>query len=175
LRGEAPDWLGAGLRKALFHSTEAERLEADVRTWFDRPEGIRLNRPAVQKDWVTRALRERNKKDDGTRGVSSGEVLAEPRRFVWVGGTPVVENKGPERRRVILPGRAEDAEFHLSPESAAWLVDLIKTATPTADKRNGYPRLQEVRGEYFLGAPAFEALLRSATWKKARAVGLLLI
>ena len=106
--------------------------------------------------------------------------MAEPRplwerRFVWVGGTPAVENKGPERRRVILPGRAEDAEFHLSPERAAWLVDLIQKATPTADKRNGYPRLQEVKGEYFLGAPAFETLLRSATWKKAQAVGLLLI
>ena len=180
LRGEAPEWLGAGLRKALFHYTEAQRLGADVRSWFDVPAGIRLNRPAVPKDWVTRALREGNKKDDGARGVSSGEVLAEPRslaerRFVWVGGTPVVEKITAERCRVILPGRAEDAEFRLSPDRAAWLVDLIQKATPTVGKRNGYPRLLEVRGGYGPGAPAFETLLRSAAWKKARAVGLLLM
>ncbi|HEY3197043.1 MAG TPA: radical SAM protein [Nitrospirales bacterium] len=179
LRGEAPDWLGAGLRKALFHYTEAERVDADVRTWFDVPKGMRLKPPAVPKDWVTRALRDLSKKDDA-RGVRSEEALVEPRslserRFVWVGGTPVVENKGSERRRVILPARTEDAEFHLSPEKAAWLVDLIQNATPVPGKRNGYPRFQEVKGEYFLGPQAFETLLRSATWKKARAVGLLLV
>jgi hypothetical protein len=147
---------------------ESKRLQADVRTWFDRPAGIRLNRPAVAKDWVSRALH------------GNGQRVYEPRslgerRFVWVGGTPVVEKRGSERRRVILPGRSEDAEFHLSPKKAAWLVDLIQKATPTASKRDGYPRLQEVKGDYFLGEPAFETLLRSATWKKARSAGLLLI
>jgi hypothetical protein len=134
---------------------------------------MRLKPPLVHKNWVTRALRERGK-HDGARGVSGGEVFAE-RRFVWIGGTPVVEKIAAERRRVILPGRAEDAEFRLSPDRAAWLVDLIQKATPTVSKRGGYPRLHEIKGGYGPGAPTFETLVRSAAWKKACAVGLLLV
>ena len=179
-RGKVPGWVGMGLRKALFHYQEGEGFRADVRSWFHPSAGRRLKRPAVPKDWVVRALSELNKEDDSARGVPSGEVLAEPRsllerRFVWIGGTPVVEKNGRARCRVVLPGLAEDAEFHLPPDRAAWLIDLVQKATPTRDKREAYPRLQEVRSAYFSGPKAFDTVIGSAVWKKARAVGLLLV
>jgi radical SAM superfamily enzyme YgiQ (UPF0313 family) len=179
-RGEAPPWLGAGLRAALHQFQEGEGFGVDVRTWFHPPQGTRLHRPAVKKDWIACALNERGTRADSASGNSSGEVLAEPRslgerRLVWTGGTPVLEKNGRERCRIILPGRAEDADLRLPPDTATWLGDLLEKATPTQGKRDGYPRLNEVRAAYFLGPQAFDTLVRSATWKKARVVGLLLV
>src|SRR5437773_6157124 len=159
--GEAPGWLHAGLRKALAHYLEGEELATDVRSWFDCP----VKRPQVPRNWVTKAL----------AGVSHEDDPTIERRIVWIGGTPVVENRRPEHCRVILPGRAQDAQLRLPRDSAAWLIDLIQKATPMRDRQENYPRLQEVRDNYFSGPSAFGAFLRSGQWKKARAVGLLLV
>src|SRR6266571_1474193 len=134
-RGEAPGWLGAGLRKALGHYLEGEELATDVRSWFDCP----VKQPQVPRNWVTKVL----------AGVSHEDDPTIERRIVWIGGTPVIEKRR-EHCRVILPGRAEDAQLRLPPDSAAWLIDLVQKATPMRDKRENYPRLQDVRDNYFL-------------------------
>lgn len=162
-KGQAPAWLGAGLRRAMLNFIEGNGLTADVRTWFDHP----VKKPKIQRDWVARVLAEKTSEDD---------PRAE-RRFVWIGGTPVIESARGKSQRVILPGRTEDVEVLLEPAKAAWLIELIHQATPTRGKRGeGYPSLKEVRAQYPLGGPrAFDALVRSAAWKKARTSGLLLV
>ncbi|MGH7166126.1 MAG: radical SAM protein, partial [Nitrospiraceae bacterium] len=167
---EAPEWLGEGLRKAMLNYMEGVGLTADVRCWFNHPVRRRLRRPGVPRDWVVRALAATMDGDDPTM----------ERRFVWIGGTPVIESdaRSPRKNsRVILPSRAEDVEMRLHPGQAAWLVDLIRAATPRKDLRGkGYPSLKEVRATYPLGGPRrFDLLLRSATWKQTRRIGLLLV
>jgi hypothetical protein len=161
--GEAPDWLGMGLRRALFGYMEGEGLTADVRTWFDHS----VPCPGVRRDWVTQALDKIPKNDD---------PMAE-RRFVWVGGSPVLEPAGPDRCQLILPGLTDDVGLRLSSEKAIWLVDLIHAATPRREKHGeGYPILKEVRVDYsFGGSRGFDALLQSVAWKKTRRIGLLLV
>ncbi|HJU06803.1 MAG TPA: radical SAM protein, partial [Nitrospiraceae bacterium] len=78
--GESPDWLGMGLRRALFGYMEGKGLTVDVRTWFNHP----VPRPRVRRNWVTRALDNAPKNDDPTA----------ERRFVWIGGSPVPEPAG---------------------------------------------------------------------------------
>lgn len=158
--GQAPAWLGAGLRRALFNYMEEGGLRADVRDWFEHS----VPRPKVPKDWVMRALAGRTRKDDP----------AAERMCVWIGGVPVIESAGRGRCRVILPSRDRDETAWLAPEQAAWLVDLIGKATPA--RRSRYPALKDVRARYPLGGPCgFDAVLRSAAWKRARAAGLLLV
>lgn len=161
--GEAPEWLGAGLRKALYHYIEGEELAADVRSWFDHS----VPRPKVPRQWVARVLSDRLRDEDSTA----------ERHFVWIGGVPVVEPSGRDHRRVILPNRTEDAEVRLSTDKAVWLTELIRAATPTRDKRGEkYPSLKEVRARYPLGGPrGFDILFRAPAWEKVRKAGLLLV
>lgn len=192
--GQAPDWLGAGLRRALLNYIEGQGLTTDVRRWFDHP----VRKPKVARDWVQTAV---EGGDGRARGFSakrfnsvevltekrsdSREVLAErrslaERRFVWIGGKPVIEpakSKGRPLDRLILPGRSEDTELGLAPDVAAWLSQLIEAATPRRGKGGeGYPALKTVRSDYPLGGTkAFDALLRSKPWRQVRAAGLLLV
>jgi len=138
-------------------------VAADVRHWFGRP----VPRPKVPRNWVARVLEETPVQDDATA----------ERRFVWIGGAPVSESYGHDRRRVILPHQTEDVEVRLSSEKADWLLDLIRSATPTRERRGeGYPSLREVRETYPLGGPrGFDALVRSTLWQQARTSGLLLV
>jgi radical SAM superfamily enzyme YgiQ (UPF0313 family) len=161
--GGAPEWLGAGLRRALSQYMEGEGLRADVRTWFTRP----VPRTTVPRNWCASVLR---------RAIRSND-LAVQRHVVWIGGTPVLERRGADRCRLILPIRVEDVELRLPMDLATWLVDLILAATPTRDKRGeGYPALPQVRGAYpFGGQRGFDRMFRSATWRKAHAAGLLLV
>ncbi|MEK6602840.1 MAG: radical SAM protein, partial [Nitrospirota bacterium] len=161
--GAAPAWLGEGLRKALYQYMEGEGVTADVRSWFDQP----VPRPKVPRSWASRVLAETSTGDDPTA----------ERRLVWIGGTPVIEPSGKHHRRIILPNRVEDAEVRMPPDRAAWLLELIEAATPARDKRGaGYPSLKDVRDRYpFGGTRGFDALLRSQSWRQARAVGLLLV
>lgn len=173
-QGQAPEWLGTGLRKALFQYMEGEGLTADVREWFDPPASARLKRPAVPRDWLARVLMEQ------TADQLSGDDPTAERRFVWIGGTPVLETGRPGRRarcRVILPSRTEDAALWMPRDNAAWLVELIRAATPAPGKRGeGYPSLQAVRTVYpWGGRRGFDAAIRSTAWKQARAIGLLLV
>jgi hypothetical protein len=174
LHGRTPEWLGIGLRKALFQYMEGEGLTIDVREWFDPPGSRRLNLPAVPPDWLARVLMEQ------TGDHLTGDDPAAERRFVWLGGTPVLE---PGRRgrggrcRVILPSRTEDAVLWMPKDKAAWLVKLIRAAMPAPDKRGkGYPVLHAMPAEFpWGGRRGFDAMIRSAAWKQARAVGLLLV
>ena len=161
--GAAPAWLGEGLRKALYQYMEGEGVTADVRNWFDQP----VPRPKVPRDWVARVLAERSTGDDPTA----------ERRFVWIGGMPVIEPSGKNHRRIILPNRVEDVEVRMPPDRAAWLLELVETATPARDKHGeGYPVLKEVRARCPLGGPrGFDSLLRSQSWRQVRAAGLLLV
>lgn len=161
--GGAPDWLGEGLRKALYHYMEGEGLTADVRSWFAHP----VPKPKVPRDWAKRVLAEASTGDDPTA----------ERRCVWIGGTPVIEPSGKNHRRIILPNRVEDVDVRMSPEKADWLVEVIVAATPTRDKHGeGYPVLKEIRARCPLGGPrGFDSLFRSQTWYKVRAAGLLLV
>jgi radical SAM superfamily enzyme YgiQ (UPF0313 family) len=156
-------WLGTGLRKALFNYMQGAGLEADVRTWFERP----VPRPRVPRDLLARAL----------AGTPRGDDPEAERHLVWIGGDPVVERYGRDHRRVILPNTTEDAAARMPADRAAWLVDLIRAATPSRDKRGeGYPLLRDVRAGYPFGSPrGFDAMLRSAAWRKAREAGLLLV
>jgi len=163
LLGGDTGWLGEGLRTAVFNYMHGMGLDADVRRWFARP----LPRPRVPRDLIARALSTQPLKDDPEA----------ERRFVWIGGEPVIESYGRDRRRVILPNRTEDSQLLLPVDRAVWLTGLLRSATPTRDKRGeGYPLLKDVRARYpYGGARGFDAMLRSAAWRKARGAGLLLV
>ena len=162
-QGEAPEWLGEGLRKAVHHYLEGEGLATDVRSWFAHA----VLKPKVPRGWAARVLAEQPIGDDPMAA----------RRCVWVGGTPMLESAGKSRCRVILPTRVEDVELRMDPERADWLLGLIKAATPERDKKGaGYPALKEVRARYPLGGHrGFDALWRSQPWRQVRAAGLLLV
>lgn len=161
--GSAPAWLGAGLKRAVLSYMEGEGLARDVRRWFERP----VPKPTVPRTWAARAMGE--KKEGRARGVRSPGVLIEgrsksaDRKLVWIGGTPVVEPAARGRRRVILPGRTADTELELMPEQAAWLVEVIRSATPAPGAR--YPA----------GTRESESGVPASAWKQARAAGLLLV
>ncbi|MGQ0811658.1 MAG: B12-binding domain-containing radical SAM protein [Nitrospiraceae bacterium] len=163
LGGQTPDWVGHGLRAALLNYMEGKGLPIQVRRWFDHP----TPRPTVERNWIARTLAEQRAVDD---------PQAE-RRLIWIGGKPVVEPIGPSRRRVILPNQTQDLELWLSADKADWLLRLIHAATPAREKHGeGYPLLRDVRNDYPVeGASAFDRLLRSQVWAKARSVGLLLV
>lgn len=157
-RGEAPAWLGAGLKRAILSYMEGEGLTKPVQTWFDRP----VPRPAVPRTWVRRVLASPRR-----------DRVTPDRRFVWIGGTPVVESLARGRRRVILPGRQHDADLRLSAGEADWLIELIRSATPVRGAR--YPTVREARARYPGATRGFEGLLRSAAWRRAGAAGLLVV
>ncbi len=161
--GDAPAWLGEGLRNALYQYMEGEGITADVRSWFDHP----VPRPKVPRDWAARVLAEKP---------TGADPMAE-RRVIWIGGTPVSEPLGKNHRRIILPNRVEDVEVRMPLDRAVWLLELIEAATPARDRRGrGYPSLTDVKAMYpFGGTCGFNTLLRSQSWRHARAAGLLLV
>jgi radical SAM superfamily enzyme YgiQ (UPF0313 family) len=162
LAGEAPEWLGDGLRKALFHYKERQGIEADVRTWFAHP----VPRPKVARNWVATALAGTPRWDDPTA----------ERRFVWIGGTAVAEGHT-HTRRVILPNRTEDQELRLGAEKAAWLLELIAAATPERAKHaQNYPLVRDVRKGFPFGREeAFDVMLKTPQWRRIKRAGLLLV
>jgi radical SAM superfamily enzyme YgiQ (UPF0313 family) len=185
LTGSAPAWLGAGLKRAVLSYMEGEGLTKPMQTWFERP----VPGPRVSRTWAARAMR--STEDGRARGFPSPGHLnaARPgpcgygtaegrselpgRKLVWTGGTPVVEPAAHGRSLVILPGRDNDTEMRLASEQASWLTGLIREATPVRGAR--YPAVQEMRASHPAGARGFEAMLRSAAWKQARAAGLLFV
>jgi radical SAM superfamily enzyme YgiQ (UPF0313 family) len=119
--GEAPAWLGEGLKKALFSYKEGDGLRTDVRQWFDRP----VSRPKVPRDWAARivAITDHSVSRANPESCSDRQSRWE-RRLIWTGGHPVMEGNGASRR-VILPNRTEDVVLRLSADKAGWLVDLL--------------------------------------------------
>jgi hypothetical protein len=88
---------------------------------------------------------------------------APDRKLVWIGGVPVIEPAKRGRCRVILPGRTADAELELTSGQAAWLAELIRSATPAPGAR--YPA----------AARDSESGVPASAWRQARAAGLLLV
>ncbi len=158
--GSCPAWVGDGLRRSLLNFIEGRGLRVDVRRWFDQ----RVSRSRVRRDWLRTTLASQKQLDN---------PLAE-RRFVWIGGKLVHEPRT-GRSTLILPNRTRDITLTLEPRTAGWLLDLIRGATPSPDKRaDHYPALREARRQYPVGGPAgFDRLLRTKQWHQIRQIGLL--
>ncbi len=158
-----PEWLGEGLRNALFHFKEGQGIDDDVRTWFAE----HVSKPRVRRDWVKRLLSSKPPEDPS---------LLE-RKFVWVGGTPVIENRKGKRCRLILPNRSTDETVIFPQEHADWLMDLIHQATPNRERqKEGYPSYTNTRSNFpYGGAKGFDAFFRTKEFSVARSIGLLLV
>jgi hypothetical protein len=161
--GARSEWIGPALRTALFNYMEGNGLEADVRSWFDRP----LAPPSVRRNWIRRAL---SAKQDVLEA-------AQERRAVWVGGRPVFQSVGQARAKLILPTRAADVVLSLPPAQARWLADLIRAATPEErPHRAGYPRLIDIRKQFQKAVRQdFDEFRNGTAWQKTRKAGLLLV
>ena len=163
VKGQLPDWVGHGLRSALHQYIEGEGLEEDVRAWFVEP----VSKANVRRDWVKRIVASPFPEDPS---------LSE-RRYAWIGGEPYCEPLKGNRYRVILSNRTMDETCTLPKVEAEWLIDLIHRSTP-GDHGSGfsYPTFKETRIRYPNGgAEGFDAIQRSPWFRKARAVGLLLV
>jgi hypothetical protein len=163
--GEAqlPDWIGPGLRQAVFNYMEGHGLNRDARDWFDHPVPI----SSVSRKWVREVL---------ALPLPAAES-AQERRVVWIGGTPVLQSMGRTRAQLILPARTDDTVLVLPSATARSLMQLIAAATPRPipDDRH-YPRLTDVRAGFSdMTAEDFKRLLNSAAWRKIRRAGLLLV
>lgn len=158
--GEAPDWLGEGLRRSMLNYLEGRGLNLDIRRWFDRS----VPRSRVSPTWVNRLLRNRIMRDDPHVA----------RRLVWLGGTPICTTVG-KQTRIILPGRTSDTTVTLPHADARWLTDLIRQSTPESKRQSPYPTLRDAQATFPGNAGAFAAYLTSASWKKVRVAGLALI
>jgi len=158
-----PEWVGDGLRAALWHYKEGLELKRDVREWF--PE--RTPKPKVQRTWVKQVL-EAGPEEDHSRM---------ERKLVWIGGQPDVERGKGQHYRIILPNRTMDEEVKLNQGQAEWLLNLIERATPIHQPGgHRYPVFKEIRAGFpFDGPKGFDAWWRSASAQKAKAVGLLLV
>jgi radical SAM superfamily enzyme YgiQ (UPF0313 family) len=159
-RGQTPEWLGEGLRRSMLNYLEGHGLKLDVREWFDHA----APKPRVASTWIEKLLRARTFEDN---------PQAE-RRFVWLGGEPVLEPVQ-KKTRLILPGRTSDHPVLLSRPQAEWLDDLIRHATPHHNRPHAYPLLRDERTRYPVSAKDFDAWLRTPAWNKIRAAGLLLV
>ena len=149
-----------GLRRSMLNYLEGRGLTLDVRQWFDHA----VPRPQVSPTWVTRLLKGRMVEDD---------TQAE-RRFVWLGGQPVLEAIG-RKTRLILPGRINDHMVTLASQQAEWLSELIRQATPHNRPSSLYPLFRETKTTFPGTIREFSTFLRSTSWKTVRSAGLLLI
>jgi len=158
--GETPDWLEEGLRRSMLNFLEGRGLTLEIRRWFDH----RIPRPAVSPAWVRRLVKRPTIQDDA----------AAERRLVWLGAQPSVSAKG-TRLRLRLRGEGFDARVSLQPTQGRWLDELIRSATPGAERSNSYPLLREAKSSFPGGLRRFEAFLRTPAWKTIRTAGLLLV
>ncbi len=157
-----PPWLGEGLRTAILNYIEQAGLTVPVRQWF--PEAVQP--PRVAKTWLTRALAD-----------TVPEPLTAERRCVWIGGRPVVAAEGTLRTKIILPTRMEDFSISVSSDQVAWLLDLLRNASPSPHRTGrDYPRLAEARERFpRTGARGFDRFAKTAAWHNTRQAGLLLV
>ena len=163
IQGSLPEWLGEGLRSALWHYKEGLELNRDVREWF--PETT--PKPKVKRTWVKEIIESALEK-----AVSPME-----RKFVWIGGQPDVERGKGGQYRIVLPNRIVDEEVRFKQEQAEWFLNLIERATPVHQPEgHSYPVFKEVRADFpFGGHKEFDKWWESVSAQKARTVGLLLV
>ncbi|MGH7258678.1 MAG: radical SAM protein, partial [Nitrospiraceae bacterium] len=160
-QGEHPEWLGTGLRTALFNYMEGNGLTVDVRRWFDQP----LKASRVQRTWARRAM----------AGHTTAMESLQERRVVWIGEPPVIAPLGRQRMRLILPTRTHDVTLTLGLTQTRWMTDIIHRATPSHGPQD-YPRLIEIREEFEqVMQRNFEQFTKQPPWEKARRAGLLLV
>jgi hypothetical protein len=159
-RSKTPEWLGEGLRRSMLNYLEGSGLTLDLRQWFDHS----VPTPRVSPTWIKKILKGRIIKDNPQT----------ERRFVWLGGPPVCEPAG-GKTRIILPGRTSDQAITLSTKQAQWLNDLIHRSTPHNNPSRPYPLLKEERATFPETAKEFETFLGTASWRKVRTAGLLLV
>jgi hypothetical protein len=158
--GETPQWLGEGLRRSMLNFLENRGLDMDVRNWFEQ----RAPKPRVSPQWVNRLLKNRFVEDN---------PQAE-RRVAWLGGQPVCASAG-KKTRLLLSGPSGDCAITLDHQQARWLEDVIRQGTPHRGTTRPYPLLRDIQSTFPGGLPSFKAFIETPTWKKARAVGLLLV
>ncbi|MBM4137946.1 MAG: B12-binding domain-containing radical SAM protein [Nitrospira sp.] len=158
--GELPEWIGAGLRRSMLNFLEGRGFAMDVRGWFDHPTPT----PQVAASWVRQVL-----KRDATKN-----HLQLERRCVWLGGHPICESAG-KTTRLYLPGRSDHCPLTLTTDQAQWLAHLIRRSRPQTSLSPSYPLLQEMHATFPGGRPEFTAFIQTASWKKLRAAGLLLV
>jgi hypothetical protein len=144
----------------MLNYLEGSGLTLDVRHWFDHP----VPRPQVSSTWIRRLLKGRLVEDD---------PQAE-RRFVWLSGQPVCEPVG-KRTRLILPGRTSDQAVTVCNQQAQWLDNLVQQSTPQNNPSRPYPLLRDTKTTFPGTTREFETFLNSASWKKVRNAGLLLV
>jgi len=161
-RASMPEWVGEGLRAALWHYKEGLELTRDVTEWF--PE--RVPKPKVKRTWVKHVL-ESEQREDHSRL---------ERKFVWIGGQPDVERGKGEQYRIMLSNRTTDEEVRLQQGQGEWFLNLIERAVPVHQPGgHRYPIYKEVRAGFPFGGPkGFDKWWQSASAHKARVVGLLL-
>ncbi len=161
--GILPEWVGVGLRTALWHYMEGRELTRDVREWF--PE--HTPKPNVKRTWVKQVVEAGPEKDTSRM----------ERRFVWIGGQPDFERGKGEQTRMILSNRTMDEELRLKRGHAEWFLNVLERATPVHHPEgHRYPVFKEIRAGYPFGGPkGFDNWWKSAQAQKARTVGLLLV
>ncbi|MDF0672907.1 MAG: radical SAM protein [Nitrospira sp.] len=158
-RGEAPSWLGEGLRRSLLNYLERRGLDLDVRQWFDGE----VPHPHVAPTWLRRVLNKRPIDDHSDL----------ERRVVWVGGPVACESVG-KKATLTITGSRQDHIISLREPEARWLEQLIRDAIPRQAFQT-YPHMREA-GNSFPGMLSdFNIFLRTPSWKKIRDAGLVLV
>jgi radical SAM superfamily enzyme YgiQ (UPF0313 family) len=158
-RGEAPTWLGEGLRRSLLNYLERRGLDLDVRQWFD----YEVPRPHVPTTWLRRLLKKRTMEDHSNL----------ERRVVWLGGAVACEPIG-KRSQLILKGPQKDQVITLLEPEARWLEQLVREATPRQACQT-YPHMNEACQQFPGRESKFNAFLATSSWNKIRDAGLVLV
>ena len=159
--GTTPEWIGEGLRRSMLNFLEGRGFEMDVRGWFEHP----APKPRVTASWISRLLKGRVWKVDPRL----------ERRFVWLGGIPVLESIG-LKTRVVIPGQYGLCTVTIPPSEAQWLDNLIRQSTPNdGSSSHSYPLLRSVSSAFPGGTEQFERFLNRDYWDRIRSAGLLLV
>jgi hypothetical protein len=158
-RGEAPTWLGEGLRRSLLNYLERRGLDLDVRQWFEYD----VPRPHVPSTWLRRLLKKRTIDDHSDL----------ERRVVWLGGAVACKPIG-KRSKLILAGPQKDHVITVPELEARWLEQLIRAATPQRASQT-YPHMSEACLRFPGMESKFNDFLATASWNKIRDAGLVLV
>ena len=158
--GNAPAWLGEGLRRSMLNYLEGRGLTMDVRQWFDH----QVPEPNVSGTWVRSLL----------RTSAPTDCLPLERRLVWLGDRPVLTQQT-RHATLTLHGRFANTDIRLSQAQSRWFRTLIQQATPRKNKSTPYPWLRDAQTGFPGQADDFTCFLNGDSWKAARAAGLLLV
>ncbi len=157
--GETPAWIGEGLRRSLLNYLERRGLDLDVRQWFDDE----VPRAAVPSSWLRRLLKKRTIDDHSDL----------ERRLVWLGSA--VTRKPIGRKLQLAVGGSHKNHIITLPEpEARWLDQLLIDAAPRRALQT-YPHMREACERFPGKKSEFNAFLATASWKRVRNAGLVLV